>query len=304
MRLNESSMDKLFDLMAMGFKYQLVSCMTPRDLIDITHNHLDVLKRLVQSSPSDYELLTECSRQMEVYEAMSVCELNALRQNLCMFFQDRKVKVSLFLIEHTQKSDGSIVVPCGGTLPPHAPVPGTARYFSDGEEVFRESLPVAGAGEWREWSGQRTTLGTNIYEKERGAEHEQAGQAESGGNLPPLSDPAAGGDRQLPPTISDEAKRAAAVGELNLLASLMGSQPSAGGEHFRLESLFGADIFGSDSAGNGPGDVIHIDGPKASSVHHDSLTAIGRQLDVAGPSPDNAGFGQDDLLDLMDSAAS
>merc|ERR1719188_1127352 len=47
MRLNESSMDKLFDLMAMGFKYQTISCSTPQEMIDVTHNHLDALKRLI-----------------------------------------------------------------------------------------------------------------------------------------------------------------------------------------------------------------------------------------------------------------
>merc|ERR1719215_1459974 len=43
MRLNESSMDKLFDLMAMGFKYQVVSSTMPQEMVDITQNHLDAL---------------------------------------------------------------------------------------------------------------------------------------------------------------------------------------------------------------------------------------------------------------------
>jgi hypothetical protein len=42
MRLSESSMEKLYDLMTMGFKYQLVCCSHPGELLTITMNHLQV----------------------------------------------------------------------------------------------------------------------------------------------------------------------------------------------------------------------------------------------------------------------
>merc|ERR1719183_70096 len=61
MRLNESSMDKLFDLMAMGFKYQIISCTSPQEMIDVTLNYLNALKRLVASNPQLMELLEECT---------------------------------------------------------------------------------------------------------------------------------------------------------------------------------------------------------------------------------------------------
>lgn len=44
MRLNEASMDKLFDLMLMGFKYQLLSCAYPGEMLQVTRNHLDALR--------------------------------------------------------------------------------------------------------------------------------------------------------------------------------------------------------------------------------------------------------------------
>merc|ERR1711971_1063063 len=47
MRLNESSMDKLFDLMTMGFKYQLLSCSYPQQLLQVTQNHLNELRAKV-----------------------------------------------------------------------------------------------------------------------------------------------------------------------------------------------------------------------------------------------------------------
>merc|ERR1719507_2643671 len=123
----------------MGFKYQIISCMAPQEMIDITHNHLDVLKRLVGSNPQVTELLDECVRQMQVsYASMSLWDFNAMRQSLCTFFQDRKVKVSLFLHDQTQNADGSFVVSASGTLPVGALPPGTVRYFQAGQELGRE----------------------------------------------------------------------------------------------------------------------------------------------------------------------
>jgi len=168
MRLNESSMDKLFDLMAMGFKYQIISATRPEELIDITHNHLDALKRLVGSTPQVMELLDECVRQIQVaYDQMSLADYCAMRQCLCTFFQDRKVKVSLFLHDQTQNNDGSIVVPRHGVLPSGTFTPGTVRYFQQWTETGREALPVVQATLWKAGSGERTVLGGNVYEKDR-----------------------------------------------------------------------------------------------------------------------------------------
>ena len=40
MRLNKSSMEKLYDLMTMGFKYQIISCTCPEQFLQVTLNHL------------------------------------------------------------------------------------------------------------------------------------------------------------------------------------------------------------------------------------------------------------------------
>lgn len=40
MRLNKSSMDKLYDLMTMGFKYQMASSASPEQYLHVTLNHL------------------------------------------------------------------------------------------------------------------------------------------------------------------------------------------------------------------------------------------------------------------------
>merc|ERR1719221_631031 len=98
---------------------------------------------------------------------MSLTDFSTMRQSLCTFFQDRKVKVSLFLQDQTQNADGSIVVPSGGTLPIGTFTPGTVRYFSGGVEAGREALPVCHAAAWVAGTGIRTALGSNVYEKDR-----------------------------------------------------------------------------------------------------------------------------------------
>jgi len=288
MRLNESSMDKLFDLMTMGFKYQILSCAEPQQLVEITQNHLENLHRLVGATPQLPELLNECVRQVQLsYQHMPLADMNAMRQMLCTFFQDRKVKVALFLNDKSQNSDGSLVVRSEGVLPRGAQVPGTVRYFSGGAEVRTDLQPTVSTGLWAPAGASRTQLGGNLYEGR--------GQADGGAGLPPAQEaPLA---PPLPPEPSAPSdSTAAAVGELNHLASLIAPTSAHQGETFRLESLFGQDIFSGEGAHGGG--IIQIDGA-APSQYRSGLDELRREMDgLGGPQ----GGAQDDLLDLMDQA--
>ncbi|KAI6215283.1 Protein OSCP1 [Aphelenchoides besseyi] len=51
MRLNESSMDRLFDMMTMTVKYQMLSVDEPRYLINITVNHLNGVRQIINYNP-------------------------------------------------------------------------------------------------------------------------------------------------------------------------------------------------------------------------------------------------------------
>lgn len=42
---------QLYDLMTMGFKYQLVGCTSPVQLLQVTLNHLDSLVKAVEGTP-------------------------------------------------------------------------------------------------------------------------------------------------------------------------------------------------------------------------------------------------------------
>merc|ERR1712039_469353 len=124
----------------------------------------------------------------------------------------------------------------------------------------------------------------------------------SSGTLPAMAmPPAAAAPAQAAPApvspgVPAGVSTAAAVGELNHLANLIGAQPAT--ETFKLENLFGADIFAKGD-GQGPGaEIIQIDGT-APSAHRSALDQIRQQMDgltLADQQP------PDDLLDLMDRA--
>mmetsp|Transcript_4215 Transcript_4215/g.7157 ORF Transcript_4215/g.7157 Transcript_4215/m.7157 type:complete len:96 (+) Transcript_4215:168-455(+) len=60
MRLNESSMQKLFDLMLMGLKLQTLQCCYPEEITHVTVNHLDTMANMIDKSSDAYKLIQEC----------------------------------------------------------------------------------------------------------------------------------------------------------------------------------------------------------------------------------------------------
>uniref|UniRef100_A0A8C6EIZ7 Organic solute carrier partner 1 n=1 Tax=Microcebus murinus TaxID=30608 RepID=A0A8C6EIZ7_MICMU len=94
MRLNQASMDKLYDLMTMAFKYQVLLCPRPKDVLLVTFNHLDAIKEFIQDSPTIKHQVDETFRQLtETYGGLSAGEFQLIRQTLLIFFQDLHIRV-------------------------------------------------------------------------------------------------------------------------------------------------------------------------------------------------------------------
>lgn len=53
MKLNATSMGKLFDLMLMGVKYQVIETSTPEEIYHVTMTHLNQVASLVRGSASE-----------------------------------------------------------------------------------------------------------------------------------------------------------------------------------------------------------------------------------------------------------
>lgn len=177
MRLNESSMDKLFDLMTMGFKYQLLSCSYPQEVLLVTLNHLYQLRSKVEEAQAVVDLVDEVIRQVNAkYAAMSCAEFAALKQALCRFFADKRVKVSLFLQDGIQKQDGTITLSYQGDTPPGIELPGKITYFDEsGSSIGIDSFLFPGVETMAQGRvagdmvGLQTHLGSNLYAKEKAA---------------------------------------------------------------------------------------------------------------------------------------
>ena len=69
-------------------------------------------------------LLGRAVRCVSLYSSMSLGTLYILKHTICDFFQDRRVKVSIFLQEQVQNNDGTFKIRADGPLPPNAIEPG------------------------------------------------------------------------------------------------------------------------------------------------------------------------------------
>ena len=97
MRLNKSSMDKLYDLMTMGFKYQIMACSSPQQILHVSLLHLETLKTICKSEIATDLLQTAIDRLIGTYASFSNGQWLSLKSALFRFFQGKKIKVSLFL---------------------------------------------------------------------------------------------------------------------------------------------------------------------------------------------------------------
>lgn len=278
MRLNETSMNKLHDLMTMGAKYQVLAVNSARQLEDVTLTHLEALRKIVQRQSVISLIDSAIGQARDLFASFSPSDWVILRQSLCRFFQDKRVKVSLFLHNDIQSSDGSIVCHHTGPLGVGCEKPGTIRYFEDGkmreEKVAMknsmDTLPPV----------KRSILGENMYAKDRRKEQSQTALTKH---------KFAPNDNEKP-IVVDEASKEAAKRELNTLAQMLGGVKA---EKMMMMSLFPD----ADSKDGSDGEVITFDAEDAKAYMASLRRAKGlwADQDLTKKKDDD-----DDLLALMD----
>uniref|UniRef100_A0AAY5ECA6 Organic solute carrier partner 1 n=1 Tax=Electrophorus electricus TaxID=8005 RepID=A0AAY5ECA6_ELEEL len=188
MRLNQASMDKLYDLMTMAFKYQVLLCPRPKDILLVTFNHMDAIKDFVRDTPTILSQVEETYKQLiEIYTPMSGGEFQLIRQTLLIFFQDMHIRVSIFLKDKVQNSNGRFVLPTSGPVPYGTHTPGLIRMFScNGDEVkriqFRDDGNYSAAlreGSFDLFGDRVIKLGTNMYSVSRPLETHMSGTSKN-----------------------------------------------------------------------------------------------------------------------------
>ncbi|XP_046895185.1 protein OSCP1 isoform X1 [Hypomesus transpacificus] len=299
MRLNQASMDKLYDLMTMAFKYQVLLCPRPKDILLVSFNHMDAIKDFVKDTPSILSQVDETYRQLiEIYSPLSSGEFQLIRQTLLIFFQDMHIRVSIFLKDKVQNSNGRFVLPTTGPVPHGTQIPGLIRMFScNGEEIKRLQFRNGGnyAGALREGSfdmfGERVIkLGTNMYSVSRAVETHMSGTSKNSAQH----------------TKVNTAPNPLAKEELNLLARLMGGleveKPVNADSSFRV-NLFATDEEEEEALISRPDElsyeVINIQATKDQQANAELARIMGEFTEAGEPCQNISSKG-DDLLAMMD----
>jgi hypothetical protein len=85
-------------------------------------------------------------RSHDQYASMTPFEFAGLKQTLCRFFANKRVKVSLFLQDGIQKNDGTITLKYDGLLPPGVERPGKIQYVDVSGAPLGACTPTAPCG--------------------------------------------------------------------------------------------------------------------------------------------------------------
>ncbi|KAJ0066596.1 hypothetical protein NL108_015481 [Boleophthalmus pectinirostris] len=299
MRLNQASMDKLYDLMTMAFKYQVLLCTRPKDILLVSFNHMDAIKDFVKDSPSILSQVDETFRQLiEMYTPLSSGEFQLIRQTLLIFFQDMHIRVSIFLKDKVQNSNGRFVLPTSGPVPYGTHIPGLIRIFScTGEEISRLQFTNGGnytsalrEGSFEIFGDRVTKLGTNMYSVCRPVETHMSGTSKNSAQHPKVS--------TAPNPLAKE--------ELNLLARLMGGlevhKAGNADSGFRV-NLFNTDEEEEEALSSRPDElcygVISIQATKDQQANAELTKIMGEFSETSDQSPSASSKG-DDLLAMMD----
>ncbi|KAG2487008.1 hypothetical protein HYH03_014379 [Edaphochlamys debaryana] len=286
MRLSESSMDKLFDLMMMGFKYQLLCSTKLEQMLEISLLHLATVRSIIESLPdrSAAPLIGTVEALItKTYKPMPMGQLHLVRQTLLRFFQDKRVKVSLFLQEGIQSSMGRIILPT-----PHNKYVGTATtYGLEGSLESQDKLKLKSASiQATEFFVHPAPLGTNLYNKERAqvVPPPRKGDAITG-PLKPEEEYRTMGDEY------GERRGSAGGSEFAYLSALLKVKAPAA-DNFKLN------LFGDDDMG------VPVSTGKVSSLQFAAGKKDGHLAGVMADMKLGEGKakGDGDLLDLMDNA--
>jgi hypothetical protein len=133
MRLNKTSMDKLYDLMVMCLKYQLTHLRTAVEIHAITLNHLDSLERMLDNPQAFFQNEKDKMEKfkntnsdanstgismirnaktgfIKHFSKIANTDYETIRMNLLKFSGEQHTRISMFLRNNVQDDRGRFVV--------------------------------------------------------------------------------------------------------------------------------------------------------------------------------------------------
>ena len=179
MRLNSTSMSKLFELMLMSLKLEIVRTRYPEEIYQVTLNHLTSIKEILIKMDKELnknliERLEDIiSRFVEIYIKLNSYDYYILKSTILRFLQGKNVKVSIFIQDNYQDNNSILYLPMNEVAPPLVKKPGIARKLDNFGNVENEfSFELALTNEFQEnYVKERNTnfhtdLGLNLYSGE------------------------------------------------------------------------------------------------------------------------------------------
>ena len=181
MKLNENSMSKLFELMLMSFKFQIVRTRYPEEIYKITLNHLESMREILNTvdmkgNKSLIETLDNIINEFKSeYGKLLAYDFIILKSTILRFLQGKNIKVSLFLDKNLQGHNGVLYLPMEEKAPPLVGKPGVVTVYSNGngneeKTVYHEmklsNLFIENTFKGR-MSNFETQLGINIYDDKK-----------------------------------------------------------------------------------------------------------------------------------------
>ena len=137
MRLNATSMSKLFELMLMSFKLELVRSRYPEEIYQITLNHLESIKEIIikeDASKNKENLKTVndvITNFKNIYGKFSIYDYIILKSTLLRFLQGKNVKVSIFIQDKLQSQSNILFLPMNEIAPPLVGKPGEITIYDE-----------------------------------------------------------------------------------------------------------------------------------------------------------------------------
>ena len=139
MRLNSTSMNKLFELMLMTLKLQILRTRYPEEIYQIVINHFyGVIEIMKMIDPNDTELIdilkNAMNNFMNIYGKLNPYDYIILKSVILRFLQGKNVKVSIFIQENLQDTSSILYLPMNEISPPFVGKLGVVKNISKGNE--------------------------------------------------------------------------------------------------------------------------------------------------------------------------
>ena len=303
MRIQESSMNKLFELMVIGVKNQILTARSEHDYLPIATRHLEVLRTYL--SKDSIDLLEYVQQKLEAtYGMLAAHKLRRLKEALYDFFAGKHVRISVLTKLDLQKPNGMMRIDLGDCCPPEIPPPGKLKVY-DGtgavSEVIDLDLQVCKLEleEFNEDSKDRLSrLGENMYTK---AEYEARGPER--GEDDESDDDMVKGEGQGAEGKSNP------VDELNVLADMI-QVSAAADDGFKLEMDWADESDGHGDSKGGAGFGLSMLGRESKEAFvvdaAVEMKSMEHRMEELGFGSEDAGkcgdSDEEDLLEMMDNA--